>query len=93
MDAADPIEIMRIAIRRAGSQSALARLLGVSQAAVSKWDRLSKPLPHQHVLKVEETLGLSRHDLRPDLYPRDVQLPAPSAPPLMVPANENGIPS
>ena len=31
-----------------------------------------------HVLKVEERTGVSRHDLRPDIYPRDYP-PAPDA--------------
>lgn len=31
-----------------------------------------KPLPPIHVLAVEAATGISRHDLRPDIYPRDV---------------------
>ena len=54
-----------------GSQSALARLCGVSQQSVSKWVLLDKELPAAHVLKVEEATGISRHDLRPDIYPRE----------------------
>ena len=59
------------AIERQGGQSALARLLGVSQQSVSKWVRRAKPLPAEHVLTVEAATGISRHDLRPDLYPRE----------------------
>ncbi len=47
----------------------MGRLLGLSQAAVSKWVRLGHALPAEHVLKVEEATGLSRHALRPDIYP------------------------
>lgn len=83
MNGVSPLESLRIAIRKAGSQSALARMLGVSQAAVSKWDRLGKHLPADHVLRVEELTGVSRHDLRPDLYPRDEVPPTPAAPPLI----------
>jgi DNA-binding transcriptional regulator YdaS (Cro superfamily) len=54
-----------------GSQSALARLCGVSQQSVSKWVMLNKELPAKHVLAVEEATGISRHDLRPDIYPRE----------------------
>ena len=91
MASVTPSHALQRAIAKVGSQSALARLLGVSQAAVSKWVRNSKHLPAQHVLPVEDVTGISRHDLRPDLYPRDVGFPVPSAPPLIVPANENGV--
>lgn len=59
------------AVRRQGGQSALGRLVGVSQQSVSKWVKRSKPLPAEHVLTVEAATGISRHDLRPDLYPRE----------------------
>lgn len=57
-----------------GSQAALAGLCGVTQPAVWKWVRLHKALPAEHVLKVESATGVSRHDLRPDLYPRETDL-------------------
>lgn len=57
------------AVRAAGSQSAFARLLGRNQSTVFDWLRFSKPLPAEHVLTVERELGISRHLLRPDLYP------------------------
>lgn len=91
MASASPFHALRRAIAKVGSQSAMARLLGVSQAAVSKWVRNSKHLPAEHVLRVQDVTGVSRHDLRPDLYPVDVEEPKPSAPPSIVPANENGI--
>lgn len=59
-----------------GSQPKTATLLGVSQAAVSKWVRLGKLLPAGHVLAVEAATGISRHDLRPDIYPRDEESPS-----------------
>ncbi|QIG80084.1 transcriptional regulator [Stakelama tenebrarum] len=58
------------AVRRSGSQSAFGRLIGRSQASVHEWLRDHKPLPAEHVLTVERETGVSRHDLRPDLYPR-----------------------
>jgi DNA-binding transcriptional regulator YdaS (Cro superfamily) len=60
------------AIEVAGSQSALARVLGVSQNAVSRWARRLTALPPEHVLAVEAATGVSKHELRPDIYPRDV---------------------
>lgn len=63
------------AVRIAGSQSAFGRMIGRSQASVHDWLRKKMPLPAEHVLKVEAETGVSRHDLRPDLYPRE---PAPA---------------
>lgn len=69
------------AIEIAGSQSALARVCRVSQTAVWKWVQSSKRLPAEHVLKVEAETGVSRHCLRPDIYPRDHTAPPTYAEP------------
>lgn len=54
-----------------GGQSALARKLNLgSQGTVSSWI-LRGRLPAERVLEVEAATGVSRHELRPDLYPRD----------------------
>jgi DNA-binding transcriptional regulator YdaS (Cro superfamily) len=60
---------LKAAIDRAGSQSALARVLSISQQAVSGWVKRGSELPPQYVLAVEAATGISRHDLRPDIYP------------------------
>lgn len=76
--------ILERAISVLGSQAAMGKLCGVTQPAVSLWVRGRKALPAQHVLKVEAATGISRHDLRPDLYPREeppAQPPAGSHPP------------
>lgn len=65
------------AVRKVGSQSAFARLIGKSQASVHERLRDNKPLWDTAVLKVEAETGVSRHDLRPDLYPREAA-PAPA---------------
>lgn len=52
-----------------GNMAKLARALGVTHAAVWQWDRAR--IPATRVLQVERITGISRHDLRPDLYPRD----------------------
>ncbi|MBB4152926.1 DNA-binding transcriptional regulator YdaS (Cro superfamily) [Sphingomonas jinjuensis] len=59
------------AVRLAGSQSAFARLVGRSQATVYTWLSQGKLLPAELVLAVEAATGVSRNDLRPDLYPRE----------------------
>lgn len=68
-----PSQALTTAVNRIGSQSALARLCGVSQAAVWKWLDTGAPLPAEHVLTVEAATGVSRHQLRPDIYPLGLQ--------------------
>jgi TorA maturation chaperone TorD/DNA-binding transcriptional regulator YdaS (Cro superfamily) len=53
------------AIRAAGGVGALARALGISQPAVSNWQKV----PAERVLAVESLTGVHRSALRPDLYP------------------------
>ena len=62
------LERARMAIQRAiravGSQAKLARLCGVSQPAVSKWD----VCPVMRALEMERLTGIPREELRPDVY-------------------------
>jgi len=67
-----PFEALMAAVDHAGSQSELARLVGISSTAVWKWVQSSKRVGDRHVLRVEAETGISRHVLRPDLYPREV---------------------
>jgi DNA-binding transcriptional regulator YdaS (Cro superfamily) len=53
------------AVKQAGGARALGRALGISSQAVSQWERV----PPERVLAVEAASGVSRHELRPDLYP------------------------
>lgn len=53
------------------NQSRFAAAVGTSQQLVSYWLRNEKALPAEFVLAAERATGISRHDLRPDLYPRD----------------------
>jgi TorA maturation chaperone TorD len=52
------------AIRAAGGVGALARKIGISQPSVSNWSHV----PAERVLAVEAVTGVSRVNLRPDLY-------------------------
>ena len=67
------------AVRAVGSQLAFGRLIGRRQSVISDWLRDGRPLPAEYVFAVEAATGISRHDLRPDIYPRDLS-PAPGAP-------------
>jgi DNA-binding transcriptional regulator YdaS (Cro superfamily) len=69
MDIVSPSASLKTAVLKSGSQSAFARLCGVSQTAVWKWLQSAKRLPAEHVLKVERATGVSKHLLRPDIYP------------------------
>ncbi len=68
------------AIDQAGSQSAFARLLGVAQQTVSDWVNKRRPLPAEHVLLVERETGVPKEQLRPDIYPPDLNAGAPPTP-------------
>lgn len=65
----------------AGSDSALARELSeanpedaVTQPRVWRWVNQSKQMPGEYVLTAERLYGVSKHDLRPDLYPREIMV-------------------
>lgn len=55
------------AAKAVGDRKALAKLLGISHQAIYQWKRC----PSERVLAVENLTGVSRSDLRPDIYPAD----------------------
>ncbi|MEE4451481.1 transcriptional regulator [Novosphingobium resinovorum] len=69
-----PYEALCEALEIAGSQSELARIAGVSQTAVWKWIQTSKRVSHTCVLRIEDATGVSRHFLRPDIYPASLEV-------------------
>lgn len=56
------------AVSAAGSQAALGRALQVSQQRVNYWVDTGK-VPAEFVLPIEAATGVTRYELRPDLYP------------------------
>lgn len=63
---------LQLALDAAKSQSRLAEVCGVSQPTVWGWINKGRgQLPAEYVLTVERELEVSRHVLRPDLYPRE----------------------
>lgn len=58
------------AIEKAGGQTALANAIGKTQGHISKWLE-REYVPAEMVLAIEGATGISRHELRPDLYPRE----------------------
>lgn len=57
------------AIEAAGSATALAARLGLTQSAVSNW-KLRGRVPPEWCLKIETALGaaVTRYELRPDVF-------------------------
>lgn len=55
---------VRLAVARLGSQTELGRRLGISRQAIDQWDTI----PARHCLTLEEITGVSRHEMRPDIY-------------------------
>jgi DNA-binding transcriptional regulator YdaS (Cro superfamily) len=55
------------AIERVGGRRELARLLGISHQAIAHWRRV----PAERVLIIERLTGVTRHALRPDIYPKE----------------------
>lgn len=69
---ADPtdkvVNAINEAIERAGGVSHLGAIVGVAHSSVIGW-RQERRIPARHVLPIEQATGISRHRLRPDLYP------------------------
>jgi DNA-binding transcriptional regulator YdaS (Cro superfamily) len=64
----DPSPLAR-AISAAGSQAALSDRIGVSQQLISYWLRKgARGVPAEHVSAIEMATGISRHELRPDVF-------------------------
>lgn len=58
-------DALESAKRVVGGTGALAKALGgITSQAVSQW----KKVPAERVIDVERVTGISRHDLRPDIF-------------------------
>jgi UDP-N-acetylglucosamine 1-carboxyvinyltransferase len=75
------IQALQKAIEIAGGQSALGRLINRDQKAIWAWLNTTQKVPAEDVLNIEEaTQGqVTRHDLRPDIYPNQSNDSAPTA--------------
>jgi DNA-binding transcriptional regulator YdaS (Cro superfamily) len=63
------LAVVQQAADRVGGISELARKLGIRHTAFYRW----KQVPSARVLPIERATGISRHALRPDLYPPSAQ--------------------
>ena len=73
------LEAVKKAVEVAGGQTALGNLVGVSQGHIWSWLNRSRKCPPEKVLQVERATGVSRHELRPDIYGSGPEAPASSA--------------
>lgn len=58
------IDIVTKAAGKSGGVVALARELGIKHTALYSWTRV----PAERVLDIERITGVSRHELRPDIF-------------------------
>lgn len=67
MEKTSPLTLWRRANGK--TQKELGELLGVGDAAITKWEK--GRVPAERVLEVERVTKIARHRIRPDLYPDD----------------------
>lgn len=77
-DLESSVQAFHRAIQTIGGQSAFGRLIGRPQSTVWEWVDRRKQIPAEFVLKVEAATGISRHELRPDIYPLELTSGAPA---------------
>lgn len=68
------LDVVRRAAVAVGGFGRLAGSLRITRQALYQWERV----PSARVLEIERVSGVSRHDLRPDLYPREQAGMAPA---------------
>ncbi len=59
------------AVETAGSLQKFADICGCAKQNIHALISNRRRLPAEYVLSVEAATGVSRHDLRPDIYPRE----------------------
>lgn len=73
-----PLQALEKAIEVAGSQAELARrihtpLRPIRQQHVWNWLNRDKKVPPEVVIDIERETAVSRHELRPDIYPIEAE--------------------
>jgi len=66
--------VLNKVLKEHGGPAGLGAKLSISKQAVGKWTQV----PVDRVLDIENITGVSRHDLRPDIYPLDDKYKASS---------------
>jgi DNA-binding transcriptional regulator YdaS (Cro superfamily) len=73
----DPSPLRAYRTKAELSLERLAVRFGVNRSTLLRWEE--GRVPAERVLDVERETGVSRHDLRPDIYPRLAMPPASRA--------------
>lgn len=60
--------IARVVQEVDGGQAGLARALDVTPQFVSQWVTGRRPVPPKTAIAIEARFGVSRHELRPDIF-------------------------
>ena len=63
-------QALKQAVNIAGSSKALGAAIGVTPERVRMWLHLDN-LPDEYVIAIERATGVSRHERRPDIYPKE----------------------
>ena len=67
---------LKRACKIAGGQKPLASRIGTTQSQVWYWlERSKKGVPAEFCISIERETGVSRHELRPDIFPSE-QVPS-----------------
>ena len=61
---------LKRAIQVAGSMRQLGEQIDCSTHQIGMW-RYRRRIPAEYVLSIEKATGVSRHELRPDIYPTE----------------------
>lgn len=65
-----PSNVIQKAIDAVGDSAELATRLGISAGHVRMWKSRCS-VPPKYVIRIEQITGVSRHELRPDIYPEE----------------------
>jgi DNA-binding transcriptional regulator YdaS (Cro superfamily) len=65
-------QALKQAVTIAGSSKLLGEGIGVTAERVRMWLHRDN-LPAEYVIAIERITGVSRHELRPDIYPKEYQ--------------------
>ncbi|WCT75018.1 YdaS family helix-turn-helix protein [Sphingomonas naphthae] len=68
-DAPERLALLRAIKLLGGNKSEVARVCGCTQANIFQIVEYRRRLPAEFVLPLEARTGVSRHELRPDIYP------------------------
>jgi DNA-binding transcriptional regulator YdaS (Cro superfamily) len=63
-------QALKQAVTVSGSSKLLGHAIGVTPERVRMWLHRDN-LPAEYVIAIERATGVSRHELRPDIYPKE----------------------